>query len=192
VFVLALVKGKMPFFQMEPLKVMKKFDGGNFHLWKFKMHMMLSKHGLWKFVDGNATILYEEDEMADYNKKVTKTFALFCEHLRDAQLAHIQHYENVKGASETLCGVHKAKTTGNKLFFQRRFFTIKMQEREDLLVHINMVKVLMDQLHSIKVKIENEDVYMVLLMSLPLYLDNLVMNLESMSTKDVDLQFIIT
>ncbi len=58
-------------------------------------------------------------------------------------------------------------------------------------MHINMVKVLMDQLHSIKVKIENEDVYMVLLMSLPLYLDNLVMNLESMSTKDVDLQFII-
>ncbi len=51
---------------------MKFFYGGNFHLWKFKMHMMLSKHGLWKFVDGNATIIDEEDEMADYNKKVTK------------------------------------------------------------------------------------------------------------------------
>jgi hypothetical protein len=37
---------------------MEKFDGVNFHLWKFKMHMMLSKHGLWKFVDGSATIPY--------------------------------------------------------------------------------------------------------------------------------------
>jgi hypothetical protein len=41
-----------------------------------------------------------------------------------------------------------------------------MQEGEDLLTHINMVKVLVDQLHSIEVNIENEDMYMVLLMSL--------------------------
>jgi hypothetical protein len=54
-----------------------------------------------------------------------------------------------------------------------------------------MVKALVDQLRSIEVKIEDEDVYMVLLMSLPPSFDNLVTSLESMSTKDVDLQFII-
>ncbi len=32
VFVLAFVKNKMSSFQMESLKVMEKFDGGNFHL----------------------------------------------------------------------------------------------------------------------------------------------------------------
>jgi hypothetical protein len=32
-------------FQMESLKVMEKFDGANFHLWKFKMRMMLSNMG---------------------------------------------------------------------------------------------------------------------------------------------------
>ncbi len=42
---------------------MEKFDGGNFHLWKFKMRMMLSKHGLWKFVDGSATIPHDEDQI---------------------------------------------------------------------------------------------------------------------------------
>jgi hypothetical protein len=42
-----------------------------------------------------------------------------------------------------------------------------MQEGEDLLMHINMVKALTNQLHSIEVKIEDKDVYMVLLMSLP-------------------------
>jgi hypothetical protein len=58
-------------------------------------------------------------------------------------------------------------------------------------MHINMVKVLIDQLQSIEVKIEDDDVYMVLLMSLIPSFDNLVTSLESMSTKDVDLQFII-
>ncbi len=58
-------------------------------------------------------------------------------------------------------------------------------------MHINMVKALADQLRSIEVNIEDEDVYMVLLMSLPPSFDNLVTSLESMSTKDVDLQFIV-
>jgi hypothetical protein len=66
-----------------------------------------------------------------------------------------------------------------------------MQEGEDLLGHINMVKALVDQFCSIEVKIEDEDVYMVLLMSLPPSFDNLVTSLESMSTKDIDLQFIV-
>jgi hypothetical protein len=36
-----------------------------------------------------------------------------------------------------------------------------MQEGEDLLAHINMVKVLADQLRSIEVNIEDEDIYIV-------------------------------
>jgi len=67
-----------------------------------------------------------------------------------------------------------------------------MQERDDMLVHINEEKALTDQLHSIEVNITDEDVYMVLLMSLPPSFNNLVTSLESMSTKNVDLQFIVT
>ncbi len=112
---------------MESLKVMEKFDGGNFHLWKLKMRMMLSKHGLWKFVDGSATIPHDKDQITDYNEKATKAFALLCEHLTDAQLAHIQYYENVKSVWETLCDVHETKTIENKLFLWR-FFTIKCKK----------------------------------------------------------------
>jgi hypothetical protein len=66
-----------------------------------------------------------------------------------------------------------------------------MQEGDDMFVHINMVKALVDQLRSIEVNITDEDVYMVLFMSLPPSFDNLVTSLESMSIKDVDLQFIV-
>jgi hypothetical protein len=55
-----------------------------------------------------------------------------------------------------------------------------------------MVKAFVDQLRSIEVKIQNENVYMVFFMNLPPSFDNLVMSLESIFTKDVDLQFIIT
>jgi hypothetical protein len=58
-----------------------------------------------------------------------------------------------------------------------------MQEGDDMLVHINTVKALPDQLRSMEVNITDEDVYMVLLMSLPPSFDNLVTSLESMSIK---------
>jgi hypothetical protein len=95
---------------------MEKFDGGNFHLWKFKMCRMLSKHGLWKFVDGSVTLPSEEVASVDYNEKEMKAFALLWEHLTNAQLAHIQYCDNVKSAWEVLCDVHEAKIIGNKLF----------------------------------------------------------------------------
>jgi hypothetical protein len=106
----------MSFFQIESLKVMEKFDGGNFHLWKFKMHTIFSKHGLWKFVDGNETIPDDEDEMINHNEKLTKAFALLCEHFMDAQPAQIQYCKNVKNAWETFCDVHESKTIRNKFF----------------------------------------------------------------------------
>jgi hypothetical protein len=144
---------------------------------------------LWKFVDGSATLPNEKVVKADYNEKKMKAFALLCEHLTNAQLAHIQYCDNVINACEVFCSVHEAKTNDNKFFLRNRFFTVKMQEEDDMLVHINTM--LADQLHSIEVNITDEDVYMVLLMSLPPSFNNLVTSLESMSTKDVALQFII-
>jgi hypothetical protein len=66
-----------------------------------------------------------------------------------------------------------------------------MQKGDDMLVHINTVKAFANQLCSIEVNIRHEDVYMVLLMNLPPSFNNLVTSLESMSTKDVDFQFIV-
>ncbi len=60
-----------------------------------------------------------------------------------------------------------------------------MQEGDDMLMHINTVKALADQLHFIEVNITDEDVYMVLFMSLHPSFDNLVTSLESMMRSQV-------
>jgi hypothetical protein len=83
---------------MESLKVMEKFNGGNFYLWKFKMHMMISKHGLWKFVDGSATILENEDQITDYNKKATRPLHYFVNISR----MHNLHTFNIAKMSKAL------------------------------------------------------------------------------------------
>jgi hypothetical protein len=40
--------------------------------------MMLSKHGLWKFINGSVVISNDENEMVGYNEKATKAFTLLC------------------------------------------------------------------------------------------------------------------
>ncbi len=78
-----------------------------FWLISTSVRMMFSKHGLWKFVDGSATLPNQKVATTDYNEKKMKAFALLCEHLTDAQLAHIQYCDNVKSAWEVLYGVHE-------------------------------------------------------------------------------------
>jgi hypothetical protein len=103
--------------------------------------------------------------MVDYNKRRPRhCITLWTSH-RCTTCTH-SILQKCKNTWETFCGVHEIETIRNKLVLWKRFFTVKMREGEDLLVHINMVKALADQLHSIKVKIEDEDVYMVLFMNL--------------------------
>jgi hypothetical protein len=102
---------------MESLKVMEKFDGGNFHLWKFKMCMMFSNHGLWKFVDGSATIPHDEDQITNYNKKVTKAFALLCEHLTNAHTFNIAKMSKAFGKHFAVS--MKPRPSETSCFFER-------------------------------------------------------------------------
>jgi hypothetical protein len=116
-FVLAFVKDKMLSFRMESLKVMEKFDSGNFHLWKFKMHMMFSKHGLWKFIDGSATIPNDEDQITDYNEKATKDLHYFVNISR----MHNLHTFNIAKMSKAL-GRHFVVCTNPRLSETSYFF----------------------------------------------------------------------
>ena len=44
------------------------------------------------------------------------------------------------------CNKHETKSLSNILFIRPKFFTIKMDEGDDMLDHINKVKSLVDQL----------------------------------------------
>jgi hypothetical protein len=74
--------------------------------------------GFGKFVDGSATLPSEEVARADYNEKETKAFALLCEHLTDAQLAHIQYCDNVRSAWEAFVVCMKLKPLATSYSFE--------------------------------------------------------------------------
>ena len=69
----------MATFEGEGAKVVDKFDGVNFHLWKFKMEMVMAEKELWEIVEGS-----EEPPSSDaearvrtaYTRREKKAFAI--------------------------------------------------------------------------------------------------------------------
>jgi hypothetical protein len=170
-----------------------KFGGENFNLYKFKLEMAMSTKDLWEIVDGSElpppSTASDEVKKA-YERRCKKAFAIIAMSLVDKELAHIKGCKGPAEAWKTLCNIHETKSLSNILFIRRKFFTIKMDESDDILTHINKVKSLADQLTCLEVPMKDEDVVMTLLDSLPPSFEHLITALETRPMKELTLDFI--
>jgi hypothetical protein len=82
----------MASFEGEGPKVVDKFDGVNFHLWKFKMEMVIVEKKLWEIVEGSEEppLLSSEPRVIIAYTRREKAFAIFALNLSDSQLSHIR------------------------------------------------------------------------------------------------------
>lgn len=183
----------MATFENESARVIDKFKGENFNLWKFKMEMVLASMDLWEIVDDTEEPpSFDEDPKVkkDYERRVKKAMSVIGLNLVDSQLAHIKSCKGPAEAWRTLCNIHETRSLSNILFIRRKFFTSKMQEGSDLLNHTNQVKALADQLTCLDVPVRDEDVVMTLLESLPPSFESLITALETMHMKDLTMEFV--
>ena len=72
----------------------------------------------------------------------------------------------------------------------RKFFTIQMEEGEDLVAHINKVKALASQIAVIDMPLREADVVMSLLSSLPESYGRLITAMESIPPKEFTLDYV--
>ncbi len=165
----------------EALRVVDKFNGENFSLWKFKMEMVLASKDLWDIVDGSEEAPPSTADAKDikaFERRVKTAFGMIVTNLVDKEMAHVKHCKGPAEAWKALCNIHETKSLSNILFLRRKFFTIKMHEADNMLDHINKVKSLADQLLCLEVPVKDEDVMMTLLESLPPSYDHLILKLE--------------
>ncbi|KAG6590650.1 gag-pol polyprotein [Phytophthora cinnamomi] len=128
-----------------------KFDGTNFHTWKFKITMVLEERDLWEVTSGEiklehcATTL----DQTTFKRKSRKALAIICLAMEDSQLPLVRSAKDAYDAWSKLEGHFEKKSLANKLFLRRRFFTTMMAEGDDVLEHINKIKTLAEQLDAV-------------------------------------------
>lgn len=70
--------------------------------------------------------------------------------------------------------IYQNKSLINKLFLKRKLYSLKMNDGDLIAKHLNYFNLILIQLQSINVKIEEEDKCILLLCSLPKSWDNLI------------------
>ncbi|CAB3993668.1 gag-pol poly [Paramuricea clavata] len=166
----------------------EKFSGENFHLWKFKMQMVLEDKDLWGIVKGIEVEPTDEGttetQRRQFQRRERKAFATICLSLGDEQLSLVRSATTAKDALSKLEGHYEVKSLANKLFLRKN-----MGVDESMSEHINKMKELAGQLEAVGALITEEDQVATLLCSLPDSYDSLITALESRAD-DLSLEFV--
>ena len=158
-----------------------KFSGTNFHVWKFKMQMVLEERDLWDVVSGEVKLEHCKNtlDQATFKRKSRKALAIICLAMEDSQLPLVRSSKDAYDAWSRLEGHYEKKILANKLFLRRRFFTTMMGEGDDVLEHINRLKTLAEQLDAVGAPVSEDDLIITLLASLSESYQFLITALES-------------
>jgi hypothetical protein len=89
-------------------------------------------------------------------EKKQNNISILASHLVDAQLSCIHSYKTPTEAWQSLCDILETKGLVNILFFRDKSFTMKMEELNNLLTHINHAKALTNYLSSLEVPITDD------------------------------------
>ena len=169
----------------------ERLDGSNYHVWKFKMQLILEDKDLYGVIDGTDVKPEKAESVAEWVKRDKKARVTICLAVSDSTLATVRSCDTAKSVWDKLASVFESKSLVNRLFMRRKLLTMKMSEGDALSVHINSIKTLSEQLAAIGAQISEEDLVMTLLMSLPTSYEHFITALESVSESELTYDYVV-
>ena len=147
-----------------------KFDGTNFHLWKFQLRILLQGQDLWEVTDGT----HERPEASssdatrkEWNTKNNWAMMYITQSLDIKQLSLLINCEKASEMWSKLTSIYEQKNTSSIHMVQQMFFEYKMDEADDMATHISKVENLARRLKDVEEEPSTSSVITKILCSLP-------------------------
>ena len=163
-----------------------KLTSSNYHTWKFQIRLLLGAKDLYNIVTGEEVLQTTPTQEQREKFRKREQMALSIIGLSVHTSLHI-YIRNAKSSTEAwkLLETHfQDKSLTKVIYYRRKLYASRMDMGSNIVSHVNKLKSLQEHLLAIDDPIEDKDLVIILLSSLPTEYDYLVTALETMdSTK---------
>ncbi|UYV74313.1 hypothetical protein LAZ67_11002983 [Cordylochernes scorpioides] len=172
------------------LPQIQKFNGDNFHLWKFQMKIILEAKDLLSITDGSEVKPEIEDiaKFSNWKKKYAKSKMLITTALEFKYLQQIVNCQTSAEMWKKLSTIYELKSETNKYLLQQRFFEYKMNPNDNIATHISKVETLAQQMKDLGEPISDVALITKIICSLPDKYKNFITAWDSVSSEEKTLE----
>lgn len=170
------------------------FDGTNFNNWRFRVEMALDEKNLSEYIKKDYLTLLaaatnqKDQERVTANEKKCKN--IIVQSVHDCQLENIKDKDTAKAMVDGLTNIYERKSISTKLLLKRELLLMKYQKSDDMKDHLVKFDTKIRELKSAGAKMEEEDIVVHLLLTLPDTYDNLITAIGTMDQNKVTLEIV--
>lgn len=112
----------------QDISLVEKFDGTNFHMWKFRLGIIFLAKNVWEVVDGtDLRPLADPVAIFKWKQRDGKALATIALNLKDSQVSNISLAQTATEAWDILIDLYENKNIASKLLLRKKFFSFKTQ-----------------------------------------------------------------
>ena len=125
-----------------------RFNGDEFHIWKWQMKSLLQYKKIHTIVNGTETLQDAEDKEA-WQAREYAAFTLLCNSVERLVLTPLLQCTTSHEIWTTLLSIYEHKSSADVHELQRRFFTAKIQPEQSLADYIGDLQLILSELADI-------------------------------------------
>ena len=147
-----------------------KMNGSNYRAWVFNMRLYLESLDLFDHVTGKAAAPGEDasdETQRNFNLGAKKAWTHICLAIEPERQLHVRETKTAKEAWDALKKQFARESLLQKVRLRQQYHSCRFHSEDNMLEHISKLRSLHDQLKEMGVEIDDKELAMTLLASLP-------------------------